>query len=155
MLVKIRTLTSNRPDSLCTDWAGPFADPTGRPIIPDFILPNAYTVTNVAPIIEKMGSFSDETLFMIFYQNPRDELQELSASELYNRDWRWHKKLQQWMMKAKEYGEPVMSQSRQDERGFYYFWNVNEWRRERVSRYFQAVLEQLLTIVTERVHPEL
>ena len=83
--------------------------------------------------MEKMGSFSDETLFMIFYQNPRDELQELSASELYNRDWRWHKKLQQWMMKAKEYGEPVMSQSRQDERGFYYFWNVNEWRRERVS----------------------
>lgn len=37
------------------------------------------------------------------------------------------------MMKAKEFGEPVMSQTRQEERGVYYFWNANEWRRERVS----------------------
>ena len=122
-----------RPDSLCADWAGPFADPTGRPIIPEFTLPPTYTVTNVASIHEKIESFSDETLFMIFYQNPRDELQELAAAQLYGRDWRWHKKLQQWLTKAKEYGEPVLSQNRQEERGWYYFWNVNEWRRERVS----------------------
>ena len=80
-----------------------------------------------------MASFSAETLLAIFYQFPRDILQEIAAQELYNRDWRWHMKLQQWMMKAKEFGEPVQSQSRQEERGVYYFWNANEWRRDRVS----------------------
>lgn len=94
---------------------------------------------------------------MIFYQNPGDECQELAANELcvhlisyfhdsthtfrrYQRDWRWHKKLQQWMMKAKEFGEPVISPSRQEERGLYYFWNASEWRRDRVS-VFEVVAE--------------
>ena len=55
----------------------------------------------------------------------------------YSRDWRWHKELQQWMMKAKELGEPVPIQGQKEdergERGYYYFFDVNNWRRERVS----------------------
>jgi len=51
----------------------------------------------------------------------------------YSRDWRWHKKLQQWMMKAKEFGEPQPLPSQKEERGYYYFFDVNNWRRERVS----------------------
>lgn len=86
---------------------------------------------NVPPLASKIGSFSDETLFAIFYQNPRDHAQELAAVELYSRDWRWHKKLQQWMMKAKEFGDPVQLQSMREERGYYYFFNPNNWTRER------------------------
>lgn len=51
----------------------------------------------------------------------------------YERDWRWHKKLQQWMMKAKEFGDPQQLPSQREERGYYYFFDVNNWRRDRVS----------------------
>lgn len=114
------------------DWAGPFADLSQRGVIPEFTLPPAYTIQNVPPLESKIGSFSDETLFAIFYQCPRDVAQDLAAQELYARDWRWHKKLQQWMMKAKEFGEPQMLPSMKEERGYYYFFDANNWRRERV-----------------------
>ncbi|KAK5127768.1 hypothetical protein LTR85_004884 [Meristemomyces frigidus] len=68
-------------------------------MIPDFTLPSAYTVTNVPPLSGRMGSFSDETLFSIFYQHPRDLLQELAGIELTARDWRWHRVLRQWLQK--------------------------------------------------------
>ncbi|KAK4544047.1 hypothetical protein LTR36_004545 [Oleoguttula mirabilis] len=70
-----------------------------RHMVPDFTLPSAYTVTNVPPLSSRMSAFSDETLFSIFYQNPRDLLQELASIELTARDWRWHKVLRQWLQK--------------------------------------------------------
>ena len=116
------------------DWAGPFADPNARRLIPDFTLPPSYTVNNVSDLTSKLGSLSNESLFAIFYQMPRDHAQELAANELYNRDWRWHKKLQQWMQKAKELGEPMTLASMKEERGYYYFFDPHSWRQERVSR---------------------
>ena len=63
-------------------------------------------------------------------------------------------------MKAKEFGEPVMSQTRQEERGMYYFWNANEWQRDRVSldclewmAYFKKCTDIFHRV--ERVHSEL
>ena len=50
---------------------------------PDFQLPECYTVDNVHRVREKIPGFSDETLFWIFYTQPRDIMQELAASELY------------------------------------------------------------------------
>jgi CCR4-NOT transcription complex subunit 2 len=103
-----------------------------KPVIPpDFTLPTAYTVTNVPPLHSKMNSFSAETLLAIFYQFPRDILQELAAQELYNRDWRWHIKLQQWMMKDPDLPQPIRTTPTQ-ERGWYLFFDVTNWRRERV-----------------------
>lgn len=78
-----------------------------------------------------MTSFSAETLLAIFYQYPRDILQEIAAQELYNRDWRWHIKLQQWMMKDPDLPAPIRL-SPKEERGWYLFFDVNNWRRERV-----------------------
>ena len=72
--------TRNEP--LHKDWAGPFADPNGMPAVPEFGLPQAYTVQNVPPLRSKIPQFSDDTLFMIFYQMPRDEHQQLAAEEL-------------------------------------------------------------------------
>jgi CCR4-NOT transcription complex subunit 2 len=78
-----------------------------------------------------MTSFSAETLLAIFYQHPRDILQEIAAAELYNRDWRWHIKLQQWMMKDPDLPAPIRL-SPKEERGWYLFFDVTNWRRERV-----------------------
>jgi len=119
-------LQSTEP--LINTFGSPFDD---RPVIPSFTLPPAYTVTNVPPLATKMDSFSDETLIMIFYQYPRDILQELAAQQLYKRDWRWHKELRQWMMKDAQYGVGPTRINERQERGFYIFFDVNGWRRER------------------------
>lgn len=72
-------MRSNSP--LYVDWAGPFAEANARPMMPDFALPAAYTV-QVPPLHTKISSFSDETLFVIFYQQPGDVAQEWAADEL-------------------------------------------------------------------------
>ena len=50
---------------------------------PEFQLPGCYTVVNTQPVHSKIASFSDETLFYIFYTMPRDIMQEVVVSELY------------------------------------------------------------------------
>jgi CCR4-NOT transcription complex subunit 2 len=51
---------------------------------PEFVLPNCYTVLNTQPVHSKIQSFSDETLFYIFYTMPRDIMQEVVVAELYH-----------------------------------------------------------------------
>lgn len=139
-----------------------------RHMVPDFTLPSAYTVTNVPPLSSRMSAFSDgtiphlpypsgtvanvvlsETLFSIFYQHPRDILQELASIELTARDWRWHKVLRQWLQKDTREsstgsslpivdlanGAPVGAQpvrvGERTERGVYVFFDAMNWRRER------------------------
>ncbi|KAF1960577.1 hypothetical protein CC80DRAFT_403643 [Byssothecium circinans] len=126
-------LDLSRPDNspLHPTFGSPFVDTNAKPVIPpDFKLPAAYTVTNVPPLHTKVTSFSAETLLAIFYQFPRDIMQEVAASELYNRDWRWHIKLQQWMMKDPDLPAPIRI-SAKVERGWYLFFDVTNWRRER------------------------
>ncbi|KAF2877521.1 hypothetical protein BDV95DRAFT_625381 [Massariosphaeria phaeospora] len=126
-------LDLSRPDNspLHPTFGSPFVESNIKPVIPaDFTLPAGYTVTNVPPLHAKMTSFSAETLLAIFYQNPRDIIQEIAAQELYNRDWRWHIKLQQWMMKDPDLPQP-MRISPKEERGWYLFFDVTNWRRER------------------------
>lgn len=50
---------------------------------PDFRLPECYTVDNIHSVKDKVPHFSDETLFWIFYTQPRDIIQEFAAIELY------------------------------------------------------------------------
>lgn len=49
---------------------------------PDFHLPSCYNVQPPPPAQSKIASFTDETLFFIFYSTPRDVLQEVAAQEL-------------------------------------------------------------------------
>ncbi|KAF2850458.1 hypothetical protein T440DRAFT_489679 [Plenodomus tracheiphilus IPT5] len=126
-------LELSRPDHspLHPTFGSPFVESTSKPVIPpSFTLPAAYTVTNVPPLHSKMSSFTAETLLAIFYQFPRDILQEIAASELYNRDWRWHINLRQWMMKDPDLPAPLRL-SPKEERGWYLFFDVGNWRRER------------------------
>jgi CCR4-NOT transcription complex subunit 2 len=46
------------------------------------------------------GKFQLETLFYIFYNMPRDTLQAYAATELYNREWRYHKDLKLWFTRS-------------------------------------------------------
>ncbi|KAI4716542.1 hypothetical protein E4T48_07221 [Aureobasidium sp. EXF-10727] len=123
-------LDLDSPEPLFATFSTPFADNRSRPVIPEFTLPGGYTVTNVPALASRMSAFSDETLFFVFYQNPRDVVQELAAGELYSRDWRWHKELQQWMMKDSQMAAPLRVSER-SERGVYIFFDANNWRRER------------------------
>lgn len=50
-------------------------------IEPEFHLPSCYNV-QPPPANTKIGNFSDETLFFIFYSQPRDAMQEMAAHEL-------------------------------------------------------------------------
>lgn len=119
-------------DPLFPTFSTPFADANARPAIPEFRIPAAYTVSNVPPLHSRIGNFSDETLFAIFYQFTRDVLQEMAAAELYSRDWRWHKELRQWMMKDASMAQPLRITER-SERGVYVFFDAMNWRRERVG----------------------
>ena len=123
-------LDLDSPEPLFATFSTPFADNRSRPVIPEFTLPGGYTVTNVPALATRMNAFSDETLFFVFYQNPRDVVKELAAGELYSRDWRWHKELQQWMMKDSQMAAPIRVSER-SERGVYIFFDANNWRRER------------------------
>lgn len=84
------------------------------------------------PLSKRMATFSDDTLFAIFYQYPRDCLQEMAAAELYSRDWRWHKEIKRWMRKEGNLPASIPINAR-EERGVYIVFEVDEWQKETVS----------------------
>ncbi|KAI9798766.1 MAG: hypothetical protein M1833_004596 [Piccolia ochrophora] len=122
-------LDLNQPEALYTTFASPFAAPGSRSVEPDFAVPTCYTVQNIHPLPSKVSSFSDETLFYIFYSMPRDVMQEIVAVELSNRNWRYHKELKQWLTKDAQY-EPVQVND-MEERGYYVFFDPHLWQRQR------------------------
>lgn len=74
---------------LCSSLSATFVTPwsdhstaASLQIEPDFHLPNCYNVQPAPPPQSKVGTYSDETLFFIFYSSPRDVLQEVAAQEL-------------------------------------------------------------------------
>ena len=72
----------NSPDAIYPTFGGPFSNPSERPAVPEYATPQAYYVHNVQPLHSRIPSFSDETLIAIFYQYPRDIIQENAAAEL-------------------------------------------------------------------------
>jgi CCR4-NOT transcription complex subunit 2 len=79
-------LDLGRPENeaLYSTFGTPFSSQnnTVRPIIPDFTLPAAYTVTNVPNLSSKIASLNDDTLFAIFYGEAGTWNQEVAAQEL-------------------------------------------------------------------------
>ena len=78
-------LDLNRPDNepLYATLGTPFAENGSvRPMIPEFTLPSAYTVTNVPSLSSKIASLNDDTLFAIFYGEAGTWNQEVAAQEL-------------------------------------------------------------------------
>lgn len=107
-------------------------------IEPEFVLPSCYNV-QPPPAQTKIGNFSDETLFFIFYSQPRDAMQEMAAHELYKHNWRYHKELRLWL--TKEAGTEPTQKTQSYERGSYIFFDPTLW--ERVRKDFVLVFESL------------
>ncbi|KAI1000581.1 hypothetical protein K3495_g7615 [Podosphaera aphanis] len=106
---------------------------------PPFKLPECYTVSNVAQLETKMTNFNDEALIFMFYSNPGDLQQVMAAQELHNRNWRYHKKLQLWLTKDDMMVPQTIGNG--TERGYYIFFDIKNWQRER--REFTLVYDDL------------
>lgn len=65
------------------------------------ILPTCYNVQAPPHAATRLASFTEETLFYMFYGMPRDRMQEMAARELtVNRGWRFHRELRLWLLPA-------------------------------------------------------
>ena len=128
-------------DALSASFVTPWSqDPAAasKQVEPAYQLPACYNVQ--PPLAQtKVASFSDETLFFIFYSTPRDALQEVAAAELYARNWRYHKGLHLWLTKDPNM-EPLQKTPTY-ERGTYVFFDPGSW--EKVSKNFVLMYEML------------
>jgi len=123
-------LNLNSEVNLFPTFGGPWADTPCRPQDIDFHVPHEYLTNTairekLAPV--KLNRYKDDILFYMFYTNVGDVLQMAAAAELYNRDWRYHKEERVWITRA-----PGMAPSEKTtsyERGTYYFFDVNSWRK--------------------------
>ncbi|KAI0315595.1 hypothetical protein OF83DRAFT_1164717 [Amylostereum chailletii] len=123
-------LDMQQQGNLYSTFITPWADSSAaHSVEPDFTLPECYDVQPPPPGPSKAASFSDETLFFMFYSAPRDALQEVAAQELYNRNWRFHKDLRVWL--TKESGTAPSQKVQGGEQGIYTFWDPDNWCKER------------------------
>ncbi|KAE8219557.1 hypothetical protein CF319_g6763 [Tilletia indica] len=106
----------------------------------DYHLPSCYNVQPPPSAQTKISSFSDETLFFIFYAAPRDVMQEMAAQELYNRNWRYEKTLQLWLTKDAAHPEPSQK-TPTFERGAYVFFDPVSW--EKATKNFVLMYDHL------------
>ncbi|KAL2834443.1 hypothetical protein BDW59DRAFT_137880 [Aspergillus cavernicola] len=132
-------LDLNQPEPLHSTFVSPFVAPVpGVHLEQDFALPGCYSVGSVQPLQTRIPSFSDETLFYIFYSMPRDAMQEVAAEELMSRKWRYHKIERCWLTRDEAYPGPVDVERGISERGVYLLWDHTTWkklRREFILRY--------------------
>ncbi|KAG8903893.1 hypothetical protein FRB99_002593 [Tulasnella sp. 403] len=116
------------PGHLSSMFVTPWTDSaTAQSVEPEFHLPLCYNVQAPPPGPQKVASFSDETLFFMFYSSPRDTLQEVAAQELYNRNWRYHKEARVWL--TKEAGQSPLHKDASHERGTYTFFDPERWEK--------------------------
>lgn len=114
-------------------FGSPFVASMSAVLEQDFSLPACYSVANIQPLQSRIPSFSDETLFYIFYSMPRDIMQELVAEELMGRKWRYHKVERCWLTRDDTYPGPVDVERGVSERGVYLWWDASSWKKIRVS----------------------
>ncbi|KAM0790207.1 hypothetical protein ACM66B_005522 [Microbotryomycetes sp. NB124-2] len=118
-------------DNLYSNMITPWSDSKAAAALniePEFHLPSCYNV-QPPPAQSKISNFSDETLFFIFYSQPRDVMQELAAHELYKHNWRYHKELRLWL--TKEAGTEPTQKTATFERGSYIVFDPTIWERVR------------------------
>ncbi|KAJ1564507.1 hypothetical protein HK096_007636, partial [Nowakowskiella sp. JEL0078] len=133
-------LNLNALDSLNSTFVSPYSEDPMQNSEPQYILPDCYNLPQPAPpLLSKISSFSDETLFFIFYTLPRETAQEAAAQELYNRNWRFHKDLKVWL--TKEPSSEVVVKTVGFERGAYIFFDPTTWQK--VKKELVLYYEQL------------
>ncbi|VDP16339.1 unnamed protein product [Schistosoma margrebowiei] len=112
------------PGELHTTFVSPLQDSCfGRPQDMDYPVPPEYLIRHL--VTDRlpdppMNQLSEETLFWLFYNCCREEAQLVVAKELYQREWRFHKKEQIWLTRI--VGANFTSDNN-SEQGDYYFWD--------------------------------
>nr|CAG4646262.1 EOG090X06CC [Macrothrix elegans] len=123
-------LNLNSPEPLYNNFGGPWAENPCRPQDIDFHVPPEYLTNAVirdklAPV--KLNRYQEDLLFYLFYTNVGDAMQLAASLELYNRDWRYHKEERLWITRVP--GMPLMEKTGTYERGTYYCFDPNNWRK--------------------------
>lgn len=113
----------------------PFAVSNANSLQPPFTIPRCYKIGSVGVQTDKLTTFTDETLFFIFYTMPRDTMQELAAQELISRSWRYHKQLRLWLTKDPDGEEPRQQQNSTGEQGTYIFFDPYTWEKTKKEYY--------------------
>ncbi|KAI9203186.1 uncharacterized protein BJ171DRAFT_558971 [Polychytrium aggregatum] len=121
-------LNLNATENLYSTFMSPFAENPSLGAEPQFQTPPCYTLPQPPPAaLSKLSSFSDETLFYIFYSMPRETIQEAAAQELFGRNWRFHKELKFWL--TKDPGSEALMKGAGFERGVFIFFDPVSWSR--------------------------
>ncbi|OZC11895.1 NOT2 / NOT3 / NOT5 family protein [Onchocerca flexuosa] len=94
-------------------------------IVPEEYLTNA-SIRDKLPNI-KLSKLSEDVLFYLFYNCPGEVYQVAAASELYSRDWRFHKSQRVWLTRS-QYGG-VKEQTSTYEKGSYNVFDPVQWRK--------------------------
>lgn len=123
-------LNLNSPENLYPNFAGPWAETPCRPQDIDYHVPQEYLTNQqirgkLAPV--KFDRYGEDLLFYMFYSNAGDLLQIMAASELYNRDWRYHKEERVWITRAP--GMAPVEKGPNYERGTYFYFDAQNWRK--------------------------
>ncbi|CAI5757770.1 unnamed protein product [Candida verbasci] len=124
-------LDLSKDSEILKNLSSPWQETSRSEVEPYFKLPKELRKENIIPPPEscdlKIQSFTDETLFYIFYMKPRDTLQEYAARELVARNWRYHKDIQVWLTKDSNV-EPVLI-GQDVEKGVYIFFDPHNWEK--------------------------
>jgi hypothetical protein len=124
-----------------TKFSSPFS--IKPKLFPKNQLPTCFSLPQMPPpIITRIGVFSDETLFYIFYTMPKEAIQEAAAQELYNRNWRYHKKFGIWL--AKELGSEDVVKGLGCEKGLYLYFDPKDWEKKKseLTIYYEQLEER-------------
>ncbi|KAJ3157067.1 hypothetical protein HDU89_002477 [Geranomyces variabilis] len=145
-------------DPLYSTFMSPFSDHPTLGAEPQFALPGCYNLLQPPPPpMSKVSTFSDETLFYIFYAQPRESLQEAAAQELFNRSWRFHKELKLWVSRDRSpeaAAEQPLTKGVGFERGVFVFFDPSIWAR--VKKEWVVYYDQLEErgVLTPASNPE-
>ncbi|ODV76846.1 transcriptional regulator [Suhomyces tanzawaensis NRRL Y-17324] len=124
-------LDLSKDSQILKNLSSPWSETSRSEVEPYFSLPQSLRSENIVPkpgpCDNKIQSFTDETLFYIFYMKPRDTLQEYAARELVARNWRYHKDIQVWLTKDSNV-EPILI-SQDIEKGVYIFFDPHNWEK--------------------------
>lgn len=135
-------LNLNSPDTLYSTFDSPYSDTPARRE-PEYYIPMCYYMQQpLHSPFYKLHLCTEETLFYMFYCMTKDFLQVAAASELFKRDWRYHKEMKIWITRIPNV-EPTLKTAVY-ERGSYEYFDTTSWSRVRKDN-FAFSYEQLET----------
>ena len=122
------------PNDLYPTFLSPFSDNQARPYEIDYQVPTEYQmgiqIRDKLPQVN-FNTLNEDTLFFLFYLFGNDYVQLSAATELYRRDWRYHKEERLWLTRIKN----IMPDQKHDtyETGVYCVFDVQLWRKTHKS----------------------